>query len=97
MKILFTEFAESQFLEYLEYIKKDNPDAAEKMRDKTLSVLKRLATFPESGRVVPEYPDLPYREVIIKPCRFFYRITKDAVLIVAVWHSSQIPDEPELN
>jgi len=95
LKILFTGFAESQFIEYLEYIKKDNPDAAEKMRDKILSALKRLATFPESGRVVPEYPDLPYREVIIKPCRFFYRITNDAVIIVAVWHSSQIPNDPD--
>ena len=95
MKILFTEYAEKQFLEYLDFIRSDNPDAAIKMRDKALTTLKRLKTFPESGRIIPEYPGFPYREVIVKPCRFFYRIIGDSIIIVAMWHSAQIPDEPK--
>jgi len=53
-----------------------------------------LEDFPESGRVVPEFPDLPYQEVIIPPYRFFYRIKGDVVWIVAVWHGAQLPKEP---
>ena len=56
--------------------------------------LTRLQDFPESGRVVPEFPDLPYREVIAKPYRFFYRVKEDAVWIVGVWHDAQLPEEP---
>jgi plasmid stabilization system protein ParE len=51
-------------------------------------------TFPESGRFLPEFPDLPYREVIITPYRFFYLATKSAVWVVAVWHSAQLPERP---
>ena len=39
MKILFTEYAEKQFLEYLDFISSDNPDAAIKMRDLFLYIL----------------------------------------------------------
>jgi plasmid stabilization system protein ParE len=56
--------------------------------------LRRLEDFPESGRIVPEFPELPFREVIIPPYRFFYKIKKDAVWIVAVWHGAQIVKEP---
>ena len=64
---------------------------------KAEKILKRLETFPESGRVVPEFPDLPYREVIARPYRFFYRVKGEIVWIIAVWHSSQLPNEPGSN
>jgi plasmid stabilization system protein ParE len=56
--------------------------------------LRRLEKFPESGRVVPEYPELPYREATLPPYRFFYRLKGETVWIVAVWHGAQIPEEP---
>jgi plasmid stabilization system protein ParE len=46
--------------------------------------------------VVPEFPDLPYREVIVSPYRFFYRITEATVWVVAVWHGAQPPQEPHV-
>jgi hypothetical protein len=51
-------------------------------------VLSRLADYPESGRVLPEFPDLAFREVIVAPYRFFYRVKEDAVWVVAAWHSA---------
>jgi plasmid stabilization system protein ParE len=56
--------------------------------------LRRLEEFPESGRVVPEYPDLPYREVVIPPYRFFYRLKGEIAWVVAVWHGAQMPEKP---
>ena len=94
MNIRFTPSAEAHFLLALEYIRKDNPLAAVRFRDKALDALERLKDFPESGRAIPEFPGLPHRELIVKPYRFFYRIRGDAVWIVGVWHDAQLPDQP---
>lgn len=91
MKLLFTNSARAQFLAALAYIRQDNRQAARQFRRHAETVLKRLARFPDSGRIVPEFPDLPYREVIIPPYRFFYRVKEDTIWIVAVWHSAQLP------
>lgn len=94
MKIRFTPSARSQFLDALAYIHKDNPSAAISFRQKAEKGLTRLRDFPESGRILPEFPDLPFREVIVAPYRFFYRIKGETVWIIAVWHGAQLPDEP---
>jgi toxin ParE1/3/4 len=54
----------------------------------------RLERFPQSGRMVPEFPDLPYREVIAPSYRFFYRLVRKTVWVVAVWHGAQRPETP---
>ena len=94
MKIQFTPTARKHFISALSYIRKDKPSAAVNFRNRAGKILRRLEDFPESGRIVPEFPDLPYREVIIPPYRFFYRIKADVIWIVAVWHSAQLPNEP---
>lgn len=94
MKVQFTPSARSQFLSALSYIRRDKPSAALNFRNRTEEILRRLENFPESGRIIPEFPELPYREVIISPYRFFYKIKADVVWIVAVWHGAQLPKEP---
>jgi len=94
VKVHFTPSARAQFLSALTFIQRDKPAAAIRFRDRTETILRRLEDFPESGRVVPEFLDLPYREVIIPLYRFFYRIKGDVVWIVAVWHGAQLPKEP---
>ena len=93
MKVQFTLSAKVQFLSALNYIRQDNPPAALRFRKRAEAVLRRLEKFPESGRIVPEFPDLPYRELIIAPYRFFYRVEGKIIWIVAVWHGAQLPDE----
>lgn len=94
MKIRFTPSARTQFLSALSYIRRDKPSAAISFRDRSEKILRRLEDFPESGRIIPEFPDLPYREVIVAPYRFFYKIKNDYVWVVAVWHGAQLPKEP---
>jgi toxin ParE1/3/4 len=79
----------------LTFIRRDKPSAATRFRQQTEKVLRRLEDFPESGKVISEFPDLPYREVIISPYRFFYRIKDDVVWIVAGWHGAQLPKKPK--
>jgi len=95
MKILFTPSARSQFLKAITYIRRDKPSAAFSFRQKAEKILSRLNDHPMSGRPIPEFTDLPYREVIVAPYRFFYRVRNDTVWIVAVWHSSQLPQAPD--
>ena len=78
MKVRFTPSARLQFLRALEYI-----------RRKAEANLRRLEKYPESGLLIPEFPELPHREVIISPYRFFYRIEKKTVWIIAVLHGAQ--------
>jgi toxin ParE1/3/4 len=94
VKVRFTPSAREQFLAAIGYIARDNPAAAQALRRKAEQVLLRLERFPDSGRVVPEFPDLPFREVIVAPYRFFYRKQGRVVWVVAVWRDAQLPEEP---
>jgi len=94
VKVQFTSSARTQFLSALSYIRSDKPSAAVNFRKRTEKILRRLENFPESGRIIPEFQELPYREVIISQYRFFYKIKVDVVWIVAVWHGAQLPKEP---
>jgi len=94
LRVRFTRAGRAQFLAALAYIAADNPTAAARLSDRAGASLARLADYRESGRVLPEFPDLPFREVVVAPYRFFYRVKGDTVWVVAVWHGAQLPDEP---
>jgi len=95
MKVQFTPSARNQFLSALVYIRRDKPSAVVNFRKKAETILRRLEELPESGRIIPEFPELPYCEVIVPPYRFFYKAKDNAVWIVAVWHGAQLPKEPK--
>ncbi len=84
MKVRFTLSAKTQFLSALAYIRRDNPKAAADFRVQAETALRRLGEFPKSGRVVPEFPELSSREVVITPYRFFYRVKGEIVWIVGL-------------
>jgi plasmid stabilization system protein ParE len=95
LKILFTPTGRQQFLEAVAYIFRDNPSAAATFRKKAEKTLSRLKKFPESGRPIPEFSDLAFREVIVRPYRFFYKVKDQTVWIIVAWHSAQLPENPE--
>ena len=95
MRVRFTPTGRAQFLAAVAYIRRDNPRAAARFRQRAEEALRRLEQFPEAGRVVPEFPDLSYREVIVSPYRFFYRVRDSMVWVVAVWRGAQLPEEPQ--
>lgn len=77
--------------EILDYIAEDDPTAARTFIQSLFRAVERLPTFPESGRVVPEFDDPTIREIIRRPCRIVYRIRTGATLIeiVRVWHAAR--------
>ena len=94
MRVRFTPSARLQFLEAIAHIRRNKPAAAQSFRKRSERVLRRLEKYPKSGRVIPEFPELTHREVVIRPYRFFYRVEKKTVWVVAVWHGAQEVKEP---
>jgi toxin ParE1/3/4 len=60
VKVKFTPSAKTQFLSALSYIRRDKPSAAGNFRNRAEKILRRLEDFPESGIIIPEFPELPY-------------------------------------
>ena len=67
-----------------EYIALDNIEAAKHLVQTIFSKIERLALFPDSGRLPPELTHLGYREVVINPCRVFYKHDSEKVSILFV-------------
>jgi len=73
-----------------EYIALDNPGAASRLVKKTFNRVERLKKFPNSGRRPPETLRTPYREVIVPPCRVFYRVQRETIYILHVMRSERL-------
>jgi plasmid stabilization system protein ParE len=93
--VRFAPSADRQFLHALDYIRIDNPVASRQFRRKVEEVFENVKIFPEMGRIVPEFSGLGFREVIVKPYRFFYDIVGDTIWVVGAWHCAQLPEEPK--
>ena len=73
------------------FIAEDSASTAERFVRSLFQAVERLADFPESGRIVPEFDDPAIREVIRRPCRIVYRVDgrKRVVEIARVWHAAR--------
>jgi toxin ParE1/3/4 len=66
----------------------------ERLIREVLREVERLAEFPESGRVVPEFGMAHLREVIHPPFPIVYRVNRNIVRIVRVWRSERLLQMP---
>ncbi len=83
-QVVWTEPALLDLDEIAEYIALDNESAAKQLVQRVFSSVDRLEHFPESGRKPPEIESSCYRELIIGPCRVFYRQDHNNVYILCV-------------
>lgn len=84
-QVIWTDPSLSDLNEIAEYIALDNYDAASHLVQKVFTAVERLESHPKSGRRPPELEKRSvYREVIVGPCRIFYRVEKDKVFILYV-------------
>lgn len=72
------------------YAEQGAPDVGERLLGETVAAVERLADFPESGRVVPEFGVSQLREVIHPPFRIVYRLDAERVRIVRVWRGERL-------
>jgi toxin ParE1/3/4 len=92
--VRFTPPARTQLLAAVAYIRADRPQAARDLRDRVFDALTVLLELPASGRVIPEFPSLGFREVLVDSYRLFYRVQGDVIWVVGVWHDAQLPEAP---
>lgn len=94
MIVRLTPPARAQLLAAAAYIHAERPASAREFRKRVDGALRQLIDFPESGRVIPEFDTLGFREVLVDSYRLFYRAQADVIWVVGVWHDAQLPDEP---
>jgi plasmid stabilization system protein ParE len=73
------------------YIAQHNPDAAARLGFELITRAEGLATFPELGRVVPEFRRPELREIICRSYRIIYRLDhrNNQIQIVRFWHGAR--------
>lgn len=88
-QIIWTEAAWYYLNEIAEYIAIDKVESARRLVQQVFSSLDRLEHFPESGLITPELENTKYHEIIVGPCRIFYRIDANRVYILYVMRAER--------
>ena len=73
-----------------DYISQDSEEYAVILAKRIVSIVRGISSFPESGRIVPEYNDPALREKIYGNYRIVYRLKASVVEIVAICHGSRL-------
>ncbi|CAH0226655.1 MULTISPECIES: type II toxin-antitoxin system RelE/ParE family toxin [unclassified Pseudomonas] len=89
-EIVWTNPALEQLDDLAQYIALDKPDAARTLVRKVVEAVGRLAEFPLSGRIPGELPDSVYREIVVPPCRVFYRVSNTTVFIIHIMREERV-------
>ncbi|CAK1701538.1 toxin ParE1/3/4 [Vibrio crassostreae] len=88
-EVIWSEPALSDLNDIAEYIALENLVAAKQLVQNVFDKVERLVDFPESGRLPPELEHLSYREVVVNPCRVFYKQEGDKVYILYVMRAER--------
>ena len=90
-KILFTEDALADFELILDYIRADNPLAAERFGVALLNHIELLRSFPRIGVPVPKRAGV--RKLLHTPICVYYRTHEHLGLIeiLHLWHGGRMP------
>jgi toxin ParE1/3/4 len=90
-KVILAPRAIQDLQEIIRYISIDNPTRAESFGRELIGKTRRLASFPEMGRVVPEVNDPSIREIIYHTYRIVYRVRQPErrIEVSRFWHAAR--------
>ncbi len=87
-------FAESAILDLEEirdyYLEQQVPDVGECFLQEIITLIESLPTYPDRGRIVPEFNQPLLRELIHPPFRIVYRRNNQKISIVRIWRSERL-------
>jgi len=89
-QLIWTEPALLDLDDIANYIALDNVKAAQTLVKKVFSVVERLEKFPGSGRKPPELKRTSYREIIVGPCRIFYRANDNSIYVIYIMRGERL-------
>ena len=97
-ELIWSDHALSELESIFDYIALDSRLYAQYTVQNILKAAEILQTFPESGRHLPEFPNLPHRELLIGNYLIIYRYTaeQNSVNVVTVVHGSRLLKETYL-
>jgi len=90
VRLIWTEPALLDLDAVADFIALDDPSAASRFVKTVFKRVERLTVFPHSGKHPQELLDTPYREIVIPPCRIFYRLQNDSVYILHILRSERL-------
>ena len=88
-QIIWSEQSRDDLRSIVLFIARDNPRVAETFGYLLMSKVDLLMQFPQLGRVVPEENDEAIREIIFRSYRIIYKVEKEIIAIVRVWHGAR--------
>jgi toxin ParE1/3/4 len=90
-QVSLSQSARLDLRQIVEYIAQDSPERAASVGRKLLSSSRLLGSFPEMGRIVPEFSTSCVREIVFRPYRIIYRVDHDdrRVRVVRFWHGAR--------
>ena len=87
-RVVWTPQAREDLRRIRDYIAEDSLIFSKVFIERLTGSVTRLRRFPKSGRIVPEIGFENIREIIITNYRIVYRVRKELVEILTVFHSS---------
>ena len=93
-KVLQIIFAESAVTDLEEirayYLEQQVPEVGDRFVHEIIALVEDLPSYPDRGRVVPEFNQSKLRELIHPPFRIVYRRDSQSLSIVRVWRSERL-------
>lgn len=97
MRVHWTENAVKHLVDIHAYISENSKIYAAAMVRRLTQNSERIAAFPKTGRMVPEFQAEDIREVIESPYRIIYRVKSEQIDVLAVVHGARQIDLSILN
>jgi len=91
-QVALSTSARRDLRDIVRYISLDSPERAVSFGQFLVNSTKRLADFPEMGRVAPEFGDPSIREIVVRRFyRVIYRVDHDdcRIDVIRFWHGAR--------
>lgn len=90
MRVFWTPGARKRLTEIEAYVAKDSPQAAREMAVRLIRRSLELEQPPLLGKRLTRYVDADIRELLERPYRLIYRVSKERIEVVTVMHYRQL-------
>ena len=96
-QVALSPSARRDLRDIVRYISLDSPERALAFGQLLLKSTKRLAEFPEMGRIVPEFDEPAIREIVVRSYRVIHRVDHGdcRVDVARFWHGARGTPEIE--
>ncbi len=90
-QVALTPSARRDLRDIVRYVSLDAPERAVSFGQFLIAATKRLADFPDLGRVVPEFKNVAIREIVVRTYRVIYRVNHPdcRVDVLRFWHGAR--------